>query len=97
MRWMNPIYADLRDALVRGEAGDARQEATLRLNLARARVLPGPSGRYIIVNAGAQRLSMVEDGRVVDTMRVVVGKPIYPTPMMAAKVRFAEQDVLVEV
>ena len=31
---------------------------------------------------------MVEQGRVVDTMRVVVGKPVHPTPMMAALIRF---------
>jgi murein L,D-transpeptidase YcbB/YkuD len=32
---------------------------------------------------------MYENGEVVDSMRVVVGKPIYPTPMMAAYIRFA--------
>jgi murein L,D-transpeptidase YcbB/YkuD len=32
---------------------------------------------------------MYENGYVIDSMRVVVGKPIYPTPMMAAYIRFA--------
>jgi L,D-transpeptidase YcbB len=32
---------------------------------------------------------MYEYGGVMDSMRVVVGKPIYPTPMMAAYIRFA--------
>ena len=45
-------------------------------------------GRAVIVNATAAQLSMIEDGRVVDTMRVVVGKPVHPTPMMAALIRF---------
>jgi murein L,D-transpeptidase YcbB/YkuD len=41
-----------------------------------------------VVNATAQRLEMYEDGRVVDSMRVVVGKPKNPTPLMAAFIRF---------
>ena len=32
---------------------------------------------------------MYEDGQLVDSMVVVVGKPKYPTPMMTAYVRFA--------
>jgi murein L,D-transpeptidase YcbB/YkuD len=31
---------------------------------------------------------MVENGQTVDMMRVVVGKPVYPTPMMAALIRY---------
>ena len=89
MRWMHPIYAELRRALADGTARDARETALLHLNLQRARMLPEPTGRHVIVNAGSQRLLMIEDGRVVDSMRVVVGKPIHPTPMMAAKIRFA--------
>ena len=56
----------------------------LRLNLARARVLPSRTDRYVVVNAAAQRLDMYEGGRVVDSMRVVVGKQKdnSRTPMM---------------
>ena len=49
---------------------------------------PPGAGKAVIVNATAAELVMVEDGRVVDTMRVVVGKPVHPTPMMAALIRF---------
>jgi len=84
MGWMSPIYAGLRDALVQGR-GDPQ---LLRLNLERARALPSGKGRYVLVNATAARLSMIEDGREVDSMRVVVGKPKHPTPMMAAFIRF---------
>ena len=87
MRWMNPIYAGLRQALVSGQSGADRQ--LLRLNLERARALPSGAGRYIIVNATAQRLTMHENGKIVDSMKVVVGKPKNPTPMMAALIRFA--------
>ncbi|GAA4744597.1 hypothetical protein GCM10023264_07350 [Sphingomonas daechungensis] len=88
MRWMNPLYAQLRHALLSGNY-DASQRDLVRLNLDRARELPVGDGRYVLVNAAAQRLFMIEDGKTVDSMRVVVGKPIYPTPMMAAYIRFA--------
>ena len=86
MRFMNPIYARLRNAIARGEGGDPR---LLRLNLERARALPSGPGRFILVNATAQRLTMYENGEPVDSMKVVVGKAKNPTPMMAAYVRFA--------
>jgi L,D-transpeptidase YcbB len=86
MRFMNPIYAGLRHAIARGEGGDPH---LLRLNLERARALPSGPGRFILVNATAQRLTMYENGEPVDSMKVVVGKAKNPTPMMAAYVRFA--------
>ena len=86
MRWMNPIYAGLRQALANAPDGD---RDLLALNLERARALPAAQGRYIIVNASAAQLTMYDDGQAVDTMRVVVGKPIHPTPVMAALIRYA--------
>ena len=85
MGWMHPMYAGLRRALVEG--GGDRQ--LLRLNLERARALPAGRGRHIVVNATSAELWAYEDGRIVDTMRVVVGKPRQPTPMMAALIRYA--------
>ena len=63
----------------------------LRLNLARARVLPSRTDRYVVVNAAAQRLDMYEGGRVVDSMRVVVGKQKDKsrTPMIAGSLQVA--------
>ena len=84
MRWTNPIYAGLRRAII---AGGGNRDL-LALNLDRARALPSGSGRYVIINAAAAQLTMVEGGKAVGTMRVVVGKPIYPTPIMAALIRF---------
>ena len=86
MRWMNPIYAGLRNAIARGDGGADPQ--LLRLNLERARALPAGKGRYVLVNATAARLTAYENGEIVDSMRVVVGKPKNPTPMMAAYIRF---------
>ena len=85
MQWMHPIYAGLRHAIADGRGGDPQ---LLRLNLERARALPSGKGRHIVVNATAARLTAYEDGQIIDSMRVVVGKPKNPTPMMAALIRF---------
>ncbi|MBA3576941.1 MAG: L,D-transpeptidase family protein, partial [Sphingomonas sp.] len=86
MGWMNPAYAPLRRALVRRSFETDRQRDLLQVNLERARVLPGKRARYVIVNAAAQRLDMYEDGKLVDSMRVVVGRerPKDRTPMLAS-------------
>jgi murein L,D-transpeptidase YcbB/YkuD len=88
MPFMHAGYAPLRRVLAQArERGDAKAEALLRVNLERLRFLPA-SGRYVLVNAAAQQLFMVEDGRPVDSMKVVVGKPANPTPTMAATIKF---------
>lgn len=88
MPFMHPSYAPLRKALTEAEArGDRRTADLLRINLQRVRVLPA-DGRFVLVNIAAQKLFMYEDGKVVDEMRVVVGKAHQPTPMMAATIKF---------
>jgi murein L,D-transpeptidase YcbB/YkuD len=89
MRWMHPLYAPMREAMEdpRFSAGQRRQIWT---NLARIRAIPAmPQGRHILVDAASARLWMYEDGRPVDSMKVVVGKPDLQTPMMAGFVRYA--------
>jgi L,D-transpeptidase YcbB len=48
--------------------------------------LPGAQipvrGPYLLVDAASARLYMIEDGRVRDSMRVIVGKPDTPTPAL---------------
>jgi len=90
MGWMNPIYANLRLALASRLYLNPQQRHLLSLNLERARVLPSGNGRYVIVNAPAARLYMYENGQVVDSMRVVAGRPdpVAQTPMMAAYIRY---------
>jgi murein L,D-transpeptidase YcbB/YkuD len=86
---MNPIYAGLRAALAAERARGGPNVALLRANLQRARGLPADLGpRYILVDVTAQRLWIYENGRPIDTMKVVVGKPAEPTPQMAALVRY---------
>ena len=89
--WMNPIYGQLRQALASRLYRSERERQLLTLNLDRARVLPSGSQRYVVINNAAARLYMYENGRVVDSMRVVAGKPTpaAQTPMMNAFIRFA--------
>jgi murein L,D-transpeptidase YcbB/YkuD len=89
MGWMHPLYAQLREALVDHSYSTDEQRQTLELNLKRARVLPAGKQRYVIVNAAQQRLYMYENGKPVDSMVVVVGKPKWPTPMLTAYIRYA--------
>jgi murein L,D-transpeptidase YcbB/YkuD len=88
MPFMHPSYAGLRRALASVEAqGDQHSAELLRINLQRVRLLPA-DGRYVLVNTAAQKLYMYDDGKVVDEMKVVVGKAHQPTPMMAATIKF---------
>ena len=89
MGWMNPLYAPLRRALATNNYASSRERGLLQVNLERARALPAGNGRFVLVNAAAQKLFMYQNGQVVDSMRVVVGKPRHATPMMAALIRFA--------
>jgi len=89
MAWMNPLYGQLRQALDDQHYASDHERELLQLNLERARALPTGKGRFVVVNAAEQRLYMWEDGKPVDSMVVVVGKPKNPTPLMAAYIRFA--------
>src|SRR4029453_10754700 len=88
--WMNPIYGQLRQAIASRIYRSEAERRLLMLNLERGRVLPSGHGRFVIVNAPAARLYMYENGQVVDSMRVVAGRPdpIAQTPMMAAFIRY---------
>ena len=90
MGWMNPIYAQLRQAIASRIYRSEAERRLLMLNLERARVLPSGHGRFVIVNAPAARLYMYQNGQVVDSMRVVAGRPdpIAQTPMMNAFIRY---------
>ncbi len=51
-------------------------------------ILP-PKGRYVLVDASTARLFMIEDGKVADAMRVIVGKPASATPVMKSMLHSA--------
>jgi len=67
----------------------AYYERLILANIERARAVPAqPGGRYILVDTASARLWMIEDGRIVGAMRVVVGKRAMPTPLMAGMMRY---------
>jgi murein L,D-transpeptidase YcbB/YkuD len=61
----------------------------LALNLERARLLPGPFVRHVVVDAAAARLYYYDHGGLDGTMKVVVGAKASQTPMMAGMIRYA--------
>jgi murein L,D-transpeptidase YcbB/YkuD len=86
---VNPFYAELRDTAwaqmqQSGETPDPRVTSTLD----RLRVLPA-KGRYVVVDAANARLWMVDGGRIVDQMKVIVGKRSTQTPMVASVIYYA--------
>ncbi|MCY7339938.1 MAG: L,D-transpeptidase family protein [Sphingomonas bacterium] len=83
------LYDELRAALI-ADAGARGGQADPRLvaNLQRAKVLPS-GGRYLFVNPATAQLMMVDNGEVVDRMRVVVGTRATPTAPMVSTVSFA--------
>jgi murein L,D-transpeptidase YcbB/YkuD len=73
------------------DRGAQYYEQLIIINMERARRLPAPEEqpKYALVDAGDARLSMWENGRKVDEMKVVVGKAETATPMMAAYIKYA--------
>jgi murein L,D-transpeptidase YcbB/YkuD len=81
---INPFYSALRSAVVKqGLASDDRIRATLD----RLRLVPG-RGRAILVDVANAELMLLEDGRVVDSMKVIVGKEAAPTPLLAGTIHY---------
>lgn len=64
----------------------AARAAQLALNMERWRRLPPFAPTHIRVNIAAALLDVVEDGRLVSTMPVVVGDPKHQTPAFSATI-----------
>lgn len=87
--WMHPLYGQLRRVVASGSA-DPEQHAVIVANLDRLRAIPAnPALRYVLIDAAGARLWMYENGRVVDSMKVVVGKADNQTPLIAGYLRNA--------
>ena len=71
--------------------GPEYYEQLIIINMERAKRLPAPEEqrKYVLVDAGDARLSLWENGRKTDEMKIVVGKAETATPMMAAYIRYA--------
>jgi murein L,D-transpeptidase YcbB/YkuD len=72
--------------------GSDYYEQLIVINMERAKRLPAPDeqSKYVIVDSGDARLSMWQNGRKVDEMKIVVGKAESATPMMAAYIKYAD-------
>lgn len=90
---VNPLYAALSRGYAHRRAASPRlrpaEEAVIRANLDRARLIPALPGRYVIVDSASARLWMIDGGKVDGPMPVIVGKPHMQTPAMAGLIRYA--------
>lgn len=94
----NPLYVQLRDAIMNQVKGGAPLDRRMLGSLDRARILPA-TGRFVLVDSAAQRLFMIEDGQIRDSMKVVVGMtedkvtkkatPELYTPMIVSMISYA--------
>ncbi|NUT01477.1 MAG: L,D-transpeptidase family protein [Sphingomonas sp.] len=82
---VNPVYAKIRDAewARMQSTGSLTPDPRILLNLERARSIPA-RGRFVLVDAGGSRLYLYENGQPVDSMKVIVGMPDRPTPMISS-------------
>ena len=88
---VNPLYAQLRDAAwTEMQSTGGALDPRVMTSLDRVRDMPFQS-RYIMVDAAAARLYMIDHGRIVDSMKVIVGKPDphTQTPMLASTIYYA--------
>ncbi len=81
---VNPFYSALRDAALKQESG---ANPHVRATLDRLRLVPA-RGKAILVDAANAQLMMLENGQVVDTMKVIVGKPEAATPLLAGTIHY---------
>jgi murein L,D-transpeptidase YcbB/YkuD len=84
---VNPVYAALRATAVEQMRKWGVIEAGVRTNLERTRAFPA-KGRFVLVDSASARLLMFEDGRAVDSMKVIVGRSDKQTPMMASMIHY---------
>ncbi len=85
---VNPTYAQIREAAwLQAQAAGTAPDPRALANLERARALPA-GGRYIVVDSATQRLSMYQNGQLVDSMKVIVGMRDMPTPLIASMIHY---------
>jgi murein L,D-transpeptidase YcbB/YkuD len=89
MRWMHPLYAQVRRGLLTAEPA-APLVSAAEASLQRLRSVPAPTwSRHVLIDIPSARLWMYEGGVPVDSMRIVVGKIEHQTPQMAGYLRYA--------
>lgn len=81
---VNTFYSTLRDAAL---ANGTQSDPHVRATLDRLRAIPA-SGKVIVVDTATQRMLMVENGAVVDSMKIIVGKVQTPTHNIASTINY---------
>src|SRR3546814_20899941 len=91
MGWMSEHDVRLRTLMRRAQGGGVSEEAMdrLRLNLDRARLLPGPYTHHVVADASSGQLYYYGAGKRAGSRKVVVGAPETQTPMLAGKLQWA--------
>jgi murein L,D-transpeptidase YcbB/YkuD len=54
-----------------------------------AGIVPQTPGRSVLIDTSSATLYMIQDGRIVDSMKVIVGKPGEPTPDVTTSLTYA--------
>ena len=86
---VNPLYDKFRDALWNESQITGRMPSPAELaNLARIRFV-APGGKYVVVDSNAARLYMLDEHGIADSMRIIVGKPETPTPLLVSVIYYA--------
>jgi len=81
-RWLrHPIGAD---SLARQRRA---QQMAVTLERWRWHAIPAPDSDYVLVNLPAYALEVLHRGQVVQTQRLVIGKPESPTPTLSSQLR----------
>ncbi len=85
----HPQYQGLQAALVREIASPAGHADQLRMNLERWRWAPRDLGEhYVLINVPAYQMQVMENGKPVLAMRVIVGAPATPTPLFSDEMTY---------
>jgi murein L,D-transpeptidase YcbB/YkuD len=80
-------YVVLRAALTKLRPGDDRERRMIEANLERWRWLPHNLGdRYLMVNIPEYRARLFDNGRLIASHKVIVGKTATPTPQFRTDV-----------
>ena len=82
-------YNRLRKLLAKTKPGKKRRQIVI--NMERWRWLPSDLGKHhVLVNQAAFVLEIRSKGKVVDSRKVIIGKPYFKTPMFSHKIQYAD-------
>jgi murein L,D-transpeptidase YcbB/YkuD len=85
----HPQYKGLQAALAEEKQHPTGHADQIRMNMERWRWAPHDLGeRYVLINVPAYQMQVMEGDAPVLAMRVVVGKPDWPTPLFSDKMTY---------